>query len=242
LGRRTAITTAVSGSAATTFHLWCGARLCQASNANGAPARSYYDEGEVDYASGTQLYYGPDRLGSVRAAANGQSSALQFYDYDPYGNPLQTPAGGPLTDFRYAGMFYHADSGLYLTRYRAYDPAPRAGLSRDPVGFRGGVNLYAYVRGNPLNLKDPLGRDPSLPASGAGDSDPAAAPDGPCPLWTPSPATPTQAFRPGPELGCSTRRPRRGWSASAGSAADLPVRRTSGDNPAAVAEPSGRFN
>jgi RHS repeat-associated protein len=178
LGRRTAITTAVSGSAATTFHLWCGARLCQASNANGAPARSYYDEGEVDYASGTQLYYGPDRLGSVRAAANGQSSALQFYDYDPYGNPLQTPAGGPLTDFRYAGMFYHADSGLYLTQYRAYDPRTARWLSRDPVvertaltNARSGVprpplmsaaNLYAYVGNNPVNNIDPLGLFPNI--------------------------------------------------------------------------------
>jgi RHS repeat-associated protein len=45
---------------------------------------------------------------------------------------LQSTA--PLTDFGYAGMFYNADSGLYLTPYRAYDPVAGRRLSRDPVG------------------------------------------------------------------------------------------------------------
>jgi hypothetical protein len=31
-------------------------------------------------------------------------------------------------------MFYNADSGLYLTRYRAYDPISGRWLSRDPDG------------------------------------------------------------------------------------------------------------
>src|SRR5438034_1360601 len=61
------------------------------------------------------------------------------------------------TDFRYAGMFYHADSGLYLTHYRVYDPVTARWLSRDPLGEGEGVNLSAYVGNNPINLTDPLG-------------------------------------------------------------------------------------
>ena len=34
----------------------------------------------------------------------------------------------------YAGMFYHARSGLYLTHYRAYDPRLGRWLSREPLG------------------------------------------------------------------------------------------------------------
>ncbi|MCK4428370.1 MAG: RHS repeat-associated core domain-containing protein, partial [candidate division Zixibacteria bacterium] len=30
-------------------------------------------------------------------------------------------------------------------------------LSRDPIGYRGGMNLYAYVGNNSVNLIDPLG-------------------------------------------------------------------------------------
>ena len=46
--------------------------------------------------------------------------------------PLQATA--PVTDFVYAGMFFNADSGLYLTKYRAYDPVSGRWLSRDPLG------------------------------------------------------------------------------------------------------------
>ncbi|MCA9792361.1 MAG: RHS repeat-associated core domain-containing protein, partial [Candidatus Eremiobacteraeota bacterium] len=32
-------------------------------------------------------------------------------------------------------------------------------LSRDPIGFSGGLNLYGYVGGNPVNAVDPSGLD-----------------------------------------------------------------------------------
>ncbi len=54
-------------------------------------------------------------------------------------------------------MFYHARSGLYLTHYRAYDPHLGRWLSRDPMGESGGINLYAYVGGNPVSSIDPTG-------------------------------------------------------------------------------------
>jgi RHS repeat-associated protein len=76
-------------------------------------------------------YYGPDQIGSVRRVFASTASA-PAYRNDPYGNALQGTA--PLTDFNYAGMFYNADSGLYLTQYRAYDPVAGRWLSRDPLG------------------------------------------------------------------------------------------------------------
>jgi len=32
-------------------------------------------------------------------------------------------------------------------------------VSRDPIGLRGGANLYAYAHGNPTLLVDPMGLD-----------------------------------------------------------------------------------
>ncbi|WIM09100.1 RHS repeat-associated core domain-containing protein [Enhydrobacter sp.] len=134
LGRRVAIasTPAGGGSTVTTSYLWCGSALCQARNASNTPIRRYYDEGEyVPGSPGQPYYYGIDQIGSVRRAFASTISA-PAYSYDRYGVPLQSTA--PVTDFVYGGMFYNADSGLYLTNYRAYDPVAGRWLSRDPLG------------------------------------------------------------------------------------------------------------
>lgn len=133
LSRRTAITsTPTGGSATTTAYLWCGTNICQARNASNAPTRSYYAEGEFVPGTPAQpYYYGPDQIGSARRVFANATSA-PAYGYDPYGRALQSTA--PLTDFNYAGTFYNADSGLYLTRYRAYDPVAGRWLTRDPLG------------------------------------------------------------------------------------------------------------
>ena len=162
LGRRTAISSTPpgGGGAVTTSYLWCGSVICQARNSSDAVTREYYDEGEYVPGSPAQpYYYGADQIGSVRRVFASATSA-PAYRYDPYGNALQATA--PLTDFVYAGMFYNADSGLYLTQYRAYDPVSSRWLSRDPLGEGGDpdATLYAYGGGNPIVVTDPTGEGP----------------------------------------------------------------------------------
>ncbi|MGC1302357.1 MAG: RHS repeat-associated core domain-containing protein [Caulobacteraceae bacterium] len=159
LSRRTAITStpAGGGSAATTTYIWCGSSICQARNASGATTRGYYAEGEFVPGGAVQpYYYGVDQIGSVRRVFASTASA-PAYDYDPNGNILQSAARS--TDLGYAGMFYNADSGLYLTLYRAYDANAGRWLSRDPVGEVASVggNLYAYVNNDPVENADRLG-------------------------------------------------------------------------------------
>lgn len=43
----------------------------------------------------------------------------------------------------------------YCARY--YDPSAGRFLSEDPLSFLGGLNLYRYVRSDPVNWVDPLG-------------------------------------------------------------------------------------
>lgn len=158
LGRRTAITSTPSGGGpVTTGYVWCGVRLCQARNGSNALTRAYFDEGE--FVAGTtaqSLFYGPDKLGSVRRVFASTTSA-PAYNYDPYGNALQTTSR--LTDFGYEQMFYNSESGLYLTPYRAYDPVTGRWLSRDPLGefSDASLNLYRYSSNDPIDLSDPLG-------------------------------------------------------------------------------------
>jgi len=159
INRRTAIssTPAGGGGATTTSYMWCGVRICQARNASNATTREYYSEGEFVPGTPDQTYYyGPDQIGSVRRTFASATSA-SAYDYDPYGNALQATALP--TDFGYAGMFYSADSGLYLTRYRAYDSVSARWISRDRIEENGDVaaNLYRYVNDNPVTSTDSTG-------------------------------------------------------------------------------------
>ncbi len=44
-----------------------------------------------------------------------------------------------------------------ISWHRFYDPSTGRYITADPIGLAGGINLYAYVGGNPVNLVDPEG-------------------------------------------------------------------------------------
>ena len=106
----------------------------------------------------TPDYYVQDKLGSVRELVTAAGTPAVLYDYDPYGNPV-TLSGSGSPDVGYAGYFHHAASGLDFAVFRAFDSIHGRWLNRDPIGEKGGINLYAYVYDNPLVFNDPRGLD-----------------------------------------------------------------------------------
>ncbi|MGF1628172.1 MAG: RHS repeat-associated core domain-containing protein [Kiloniellaceae bacterium] len=108
----------------------------------------------IDASSGTKAYNHQDGLGSVIALSDGAAgSVTDTYAYSPYGQSA-TLAGSA---FRFTGRRLDAESGLYYYRARYYSPALGRFLQTDPSGTLGGINLYAYVENDPLNLVDPSG-------------------------------------------------------------------------------------
>lgn len=55
-------------------------------------------------------------------------------------------------------------TGFYYYRARYYDPKIGRFISEDPIGFRGGINFYAYVENNPVNDTDPTGLQACCPS------------------------------------------------------------------------------
>lgn len=134
--------------------VWCGGVTpCLSYSMDGQVQSRFFLEGEVS--SGKALYYARDHLGSVMQVVDGSGAVQGGQHYSAYGSVSQR--AGVAAAFGYAGMAQHEASGLNLTWYRAYNPVAGRWLSRDPIEEEGGINLYAYVSGNPITKSDPVG-------------------------------------------------------------------------------------
>jgi RHS repeat-associated protein len=57
----------------------------------------------------------------------------------------------------YHGEFLDGESGMYDYGYRFYHPALGRWASRDPIGERGGLNLYGFVGNDGIRERDMIG-------------------------------------------------------------------------------------
>jgi RHS repeat-associated protein len=111
--------------------------------------------------SGNSVYYHyQDPQRSVVVLGNPQGGILASHAYEPFG--LMRRREGQVTTYTtYTGRPLDAESGYYFLRNRYYDAATGTFVTPDPTGIAGGINLYSYVRNDPLNRTDPYGYEGS---------------------------------------------------------------------------------
>ena len=101
-----------------------------------------------------------DGNGNVSEYLDSTGTVQAHYEYDPFGRTT-VATGTKAQDFahRFSTKPLDAETGLYYYGYRYYDPVTGRWPSRDPIGERGGVNLYGFVTNVPVGKIDLLGKD-----------------------------------------------------------------------------------
>jgi RHS repeat-associated protein len=116
-----------------------------------------------DVTAGASVFYTFDERGSTTQRLDGTGTVLSSRVSDAFGSLLGIPptTGDPYDGFGAQwGYYTDIETGLVLCTWRYYDPQLGRWLTRDPIGYGGGVNLYGYVRNNPANFIDADGLNP----------------------------------------------------------------------------------
>lgn len=101
-------------------------------------------------------FYHLDHLGTPQRIIDESGAVIWSADYQPFGN-VNTTITGLENNFRFPGQYYDAEIGLHYNYHRYYDSKIGRYLRADPIGLKGGVNLYTYVLNDPINFFDPDG-------------------------------------------------------------------------------------
>jgi len=115
--------------------------------------------GLLSVSEGSNSYhYTYDANGNVSEVLNAAGVVAAHYEYDAFGGTVQaTGAYAQSNEYRFSTKPFESETGLYYYGYRFYDPSTGRWLSRDPIGERGGRNLYGMVGNNFINRWDLLG-------------------------------------------------------------------------------------
>ena len=106
----------------------------------------------------TTYYPSYDANGNITDYVDAAGNIRAHYEYSPFGEI--TAQSGDLADtftHRFSTKPFDAETSLVMYQLRPYAPGLGRWMSRDPIGERGGRNLYGFVKNNSINKKDPWG-------------------------------------------------------------------------------------
>jgi RHS repeat-associated protein len=115
--------------------------------------------GQVDPTSGSLYFTHSDKLGTVNTITDGSKGVVWSAIYNPFGdNPIAGVSGTLTTQsLRLPGQVFDVESGLSHNGFRNYAGTLTRYIESDPIGLKGGMNTFQYVKGNAFKNIDPKG-------------------------------------------------------------------------------------
>jgi len=107
----------------------------------------------------TSVFYSFDSEGNVAQRSDSSGTTLSNHLFSAHGTLLNGSLNDPFGYKAQFGYYTDNETGLQLLTHRYYDPSAGRFLTRDPISYNGGINLYAYVRNSPIRSSDPLGEE-----------------------------------------------------------------------------------
>jgi RHS repeat-associated protein len=156
-----------------TYNVWDGWNLvAEYHDPASVLAKYVYGTGGLVKEMVSNNYYYQDGSGSTSDLANSSGVLQEWYRYDLQGTPFfynssDQMIGGSNAGVRhlFTGQQWYSELGLYDLRNRFYSPDIGRFLQPDPIGFRGGNNLYRYCGNNPVTRRDPFGLSGTPPTN-----------------------------------------------------------------------------
>ena len=109
-----------------------------------------------------RTYYSFDTRGAVteRLYANGNSYQVDTYDAPGNRSERLLDYSDPWGFGAQEGYYTDLETGLMLCTHRFYDSVVGRFLTRDPSGYKSGINLYGYCKNDSVNNYDSDGYKP----------------------------------------------------------------------------------
>ena len=106
-------------------------------------------------------WYQCDHLGTPQELTDPTGQIAWSAQYSAWGEVKEQRSEwaqhqGLINPIRFQGQYHDHETGLHYNRHRYYDPQVGRFISKDPISYAGGLNLYAYAP-NPTGWIDPLG-------------------------------------------------------------------------------------
>ena len=113
--------------------------------------------------AGTYFYSYDGHHNPVALVRATDGAVMAEYEYGPFHEVIR--ATGPLARincFLAATKYYDWETGLYWYGFRYYSPRLGRWMGKDPIGERGGANIYNFVGNDSISRSDRLGLNYSL--------------------------------------------------------------------------------